>query len=169
MEKRNINWLKSVRMSKIKDLIYGKMKMFLFLLLPLLAALIACNGEPPLTNTQTPEEVLQMYQNFVDKNYFDKARSLCTATEKERLNDLEAILEKELQDSTILTTVFLKIDCQTKGKITRCDCLVKDEYEQYQAEYKLVKKGGVWLVDSPDEEIIIESDVIQNTLEEMKE
>lgn len=143
-------------------------KSYLFLLL-LIMALAACISDPPLTNTQAPEEVLRKYQNFVDKNYFDKARQLCTTAEKARLNQLEAILAEELQDSTILTTVFLKVDCQTRGSITRCDCLVKDDYEEYEAEYKLVKQKGKWLVDSPEEEIIIESDVIKETLEEMQE
>jgi len=71
------------------------------------------------------------------------------------------IIESEPADSTIFTTTFLSINCQTKQDTTTCICEVKDIEEPYTTEYKLVRVNGQWLVDAPEEEVEIEEDFME--------
>lgn len=118
--------------------------------------LFACQPEPT-----TPEEVVQKFQGHIDKNEFAEAKALSTERGKQRLNDLEAIITGELADSTIFSTTFLKIDCQINVDTAHCLCLVRDSYEEYETDYKLIKTNGKWLVDVPEEELIDEEDFIE--------
>ena len=38
---------------------------------------------------------------------------------------------------------------------------MEDQYEKYTAEYRLVKVEGKWLVDAPEDDMIIENDIIE--------
>jgi len=134
------------------------MKRFLLLCLPLLV-LLSCRREPELPNT--PEEVLRLYQSHYDKNEFEEAKELSTPAERQRLDDLKAIIESEPADSTIFTTTFLSINCQVLQDTATCICEVKDIEEPYTTEYKLVRMDGQWLVDAPEEEVEIEEDFME--------
>jgi hypothetical protein len=126
----------------------------------MLLGLFACQSEP--RQPETPEEVLQMYQQYIDKNEFNKAKTLSTPAGQEWLAELASIIEDEQPDSTILTTNFISIDCkELEGGALRCECVLEDEYEKYTAEYRLIKSDGQWLVDAPQDDIIIENDIIE--------
>lgn len=132
----------------------------------IIAALLwSCNAIS--TQPAGPEEVLRQYQAFIDKNDFQKAKRLSTLEEGKRLDDLMAMMESQLPDSTIFTTTFLQINCTENADTSRCLCLVEDEFERYEAEYKLVKVAGKWLVDLPEEEAIIESGEVEEILESL--
>ena len=48
------------------------------------------------------------------------------------------------------------------GDTLMCDCVLQDQYEKYPAEYRLIRMDNRWLVDAPQEEIIIENDIIES-------
>lgn len=99
-----------------------------------------------------PEAVLRAYQAYYDQNMFAEARELSTAAEQERLTELEQIIRSESQDSTILQTSFERISCTTTGDTAICDCLLRDQYEQYRARFQLLRQNDRWRVDAPHEE-----------------
>ena len=127
---------------------------------PLIIALICllsfiglgCQPEPDEVVGDSPEAVLRAYQAFYDQNMFDDARQLATPAEQERLTELESIIRTESQDSTILQTTFQQINCTVNTDTAICTCTLRDQYEQYQARFLLLRQNGRWLVDAPHEE-----------------
>lgn len=122
----------------------------LICLLSLIA--LGCQPEPNEMTADDPETVLRAYQAFYDQNMFDEARALATAAEQERLTELESIIRSESQDSTILQTAFQSIKCTVQGDTAICNCTLRDQYEQYQASFQLIRQEDRWLVDAPHEE-----------------
>lgn len=121
----------------------------LFLWFSLLACLWTCESDP----ATPPEEVIRMYQAYIDQNQFDQAAQLSTPAEQKRLQELEQMIAADVE-STILETTFERIDCEIQSDTTRCTCLLEDQYEAYTAMFVLVKSNGNWLIDLPEDEAI---------------
>jgi hypothetical protein len=121
--------------------------------------LVACQSEPK--QPETPEEVLRQYQHYIDNNQFEEAKTLSTDSGKEWLTELASIIADEQPDSTLLVTKFISLNCEEEGDVLICVCVLEDQYEKYPAEYRLLKIDDQWLVDAPEEEIIIENDIIE--------
>lgn len=131
-----------------------------FLTLGLLSWMFfACQDDPkgadadqmaPLPNT--PETVIQQYQAYMDSNRFERAALLSTPEGKDMLNMLAQIMAGDPPDSTIIHTQILDMNCTTVLDTARCECQLKDEYEEYQSLFKLVRIDGQWLVDVPEED-----------------
>jgi len=103
------------------------------------------------SNTYSPEQALRKYQAHVDKNEFDAAKKFSTKSERQRLDAVAELIAAEPADSTIYTTVFLKIDCKEGKEKATCACLIQGFEEQ--DTFVLMKEKGNWLVDAPEEEI----------------
>ena len=127
----------------------------------LLFSLFIISCQPDSNRPETPEEVLKLYQQYIDNNQFEEAKTLSTEAGKDWLSELAAIIADEQPDSTILSTNFLSINCTEKEDTLICECELEDQYEKYTAEFRLVKVGGNWMVDAPEEDIIIENDIIE--------
>jgi len=105
----------------------------------------------PLPNT--PETVVRQYQALMDSNRFERAALLSTPDGKAMLNMLAEIMAGDPPDSSIVHTHFLDLNCVIEEDNTaRCNCLLRDEYEEYTSQFKLLKIDGQWLVDIPEEE-----------------
>lgn len=137
------------------------MKNYYFLLL-FLSFLWSCEADPDTP----PEEVVQMYQAYVDQNKFDQAAQLSTPSEQKRLQELEQMIAGDM-DSTILKTVFERIDCQVQKDTARCTCLLADQYESYTALFTLVKPSGNWLIDLPEEDEIEYDEELESILDSL--
>lgn len=124
-----------------------------------LSFMISC--QPDSSRPETPEEVLKAYQQYIDNNQFEEAKILSTEEGKEWLSELAAIIADEQPDSTILSTSFLSVNCTEKEEALICECVLEDQYEKYTAEFRLVKVDGHWMVDAPEEDIIIENDILE--------
>lgn len=124
------------------------MRSYLLLLL-LATCLWSCEADPETP----PDEVVRMYQAYIDQNEFAQAALLSTSAEQKRLQELAQMIAGDM-DSTILETVFERIDCQIQRDTARCTCLLEDQYEAYSALFVLVKPNGNWLIDLPEEEEI---------------
>lgn len=138
---------------------------FYFILL--LFVLSGCNRDE--SKPEKPEDVLKQYQAYIDKNQFEEARALSTPAGQQWLTELEAIISNEQSDSTVLDTRFLSLTCEGPGDTLKCSCVMKDQYERYTAEYRLVRLEGQWLVDAPEEDIIIENDIIESVPDSLLE
>lgn len=140
----------------------SKLPLFILSILASVIVYSCRRSEPPPPDT--PEKVVQAYQGFIDNNEFEKAKELSTPEEQERIDGIASIIANEMADSTLLNTVFLSINCSQEADTAICICQVKDEYEEYETEYLLVRVNGQWLVDAPQEEIIIDDEIIEEFL-----
>ncbi|MBK7872588.1 MAG: hypothetical protein IPJ74_18855 [Saprospiraceae bacterium] len=135
------------------------MKFYFYIFIAVIV-LVACQREPKIP--EAPEDIVKKFQGYIDKNQFDEAKRLSTPRGQARLTDLEAIITGELADSTIFNTTFLNINCQINLDTARCLCLVRDNYEEYETDFKLVRMNGQWLIDVPEEELIEEEEFIES-------
>jgi len=133
-----------------------------YLLLVLFAFAQACkNNTPQETDNRTPEEIIRQFQSHYDKNDFAEVKKLSTPKMEEFLDKLAKQIAADPLDSTLFNTTFLNISCEQKADTAFCICLMKDEFEdEYETEYKLVRVGGRWLVDAPEEDFLMEDSEI---------
>lgn len=136
----------------------------------LLLFLAGCQEERAFP--ETAEDTLRQYQSYIDNNDFVNARLLSTPKEQARLVELEKIINEEVvvsqSESSLLHTIFHSIKCEKKEMYTECICELEDEYERYKQLFRLVQKDKYWLVDAPDEEIIINDEVLLNVIDSLK-
>lgn len=119
---------------------------------------------------QTPEEVVRLYQAYLDQNAFDKAKTLSTAKETARLEEVSRIVAAENQDSTRTNSIFLKLNCTVQPDSVRCACTIKDQYETYDTDFFLVRFKNRWLVDAaPQEELLFDEEELEGILDGMLE
>ncbi|MFM8450255.1 MAG: hypothetical protein ACKOAY_09145 [Haliscomenobacter sp.] len=119
---------------------------------------------------QTPEETIRLYQSFLDQNDFEQAKSISTAKEAERLNEIARIVAAESQDSTRTVSRFLKLQCALAQDTARCACTIQDQYETYDTDFILVRLRNRWLIDaSPQEEILFDEEELEHVLDGMLE
>ena len=129
----------------------------------LLISLSACGGDVSLetdttvtsvqdTFPNTPEGVVRLYQSYIDSNLFAQAQRLSTPRSAALHEMMAAIVADTPSDSSLIHTQFLTLNCVVQQDTAVCNCLLKDEYEEYASEYILIKSDGQWLVDLPDEE-----------------
>jgi len=109
----------------------------------------------PIAADATPEEVVRLYQSFLDQDRFDQVKLLSTEREQARLEEIRKIVIEEHQDSTRLNSVFLSLSCEVRKETASCQCRIRDQYETYNTSFSLVRKEGRWLVDAPDEEEVL--------------
>ncbi len=129
------------------------MKIASYLLLGCVAAAaLACKSEKG--QALPPEEVIRQYQGLIDLNRFEEAKKLSTSAEQKRLDEMAALAAMMPEDSTVIHTIFLKIDCrETEHHLVVCDCLMEDEEAgEFEAVFQLVKENGHWRVDVPLED-----------------
>lgn len=113
----------------------------------------------------TPEEVVRLYQGFMDKNQFEQVKLLSTEGEQARLEEVRRIVMEETQDSTRMNSVFLALSCTIREERASCECRIRDEYETYNTTFFLVRRGNRWLVDVPEEEILFDEEEIKTALD----
>ena len=131
-----------------------------------------CSGpsaDQAISSGPPPETTLRQYQSFVDKNQFERAKELSTKAEGARLDQLAASLADDTHGASVLNTQFLKTDCQVKGRTAYCLCQLQDEYESYEALFKLVISNGAWLVDTPEGNPAREEQIINEILQDYQE
>ncbi len=135
--------------------------------------LIAC--QPDSSDRQMPEasadpeSVVREYQALIDRNQFEAAKALSTDKEDLRLSDMASIIAEQETDSTILNTTFVQIKCAARGDSATCLCLLRDQYEAYDAEYHLIRQDGRWLVDAPEEDFQIDEELMPDWLEKSQD
>lgn len=101
---------------------------------------------------RTPEQVVRQYQAYVDSNQFELAQSLSTSRSAPLHEMMASIVADTPSDSSLIHTQFIRLNCDFQQDTAICNGLLRDEYEEYESEYILIKREDRWLVDMPDEE-----------------
>ena len=118
-----------------------------------------------------PNELIELYQSFIDSNRFEEAKLISTEAGKVWLDELaHIVLSDEEPDSTILNTKFLDIDCQSITQDSlRCYCIARDQDGAYDVSFIVVKENKYWRIDAPeDDEDYIEEQIIIDMLDDLK-
>lgn len=102
----------------------------------------ACTSKPKLS----PEETVQMWQSYIDKNEFDRARELSTAEALDYVNEL-ASYNTGTDTLAWENNVLLNLKCQTIGDSAVCTYNFEDELgEPLPGQLALRRIKGYWLV-----------------------
>ncbi|GJM31521.1 MAG: hypothetical protein DHS20C18_05220 [Saprospiraceae bacterium] len=125
---------------------------------------MACQQEASVGGS--PEEVVRQYQAFLDNNDFDQAKKISTPAGREMLEGLAVFFGGASEDSTVVHTNFLSIDCKESGNTARCDCRLQDEFETYASVFQLRKINDRWLIEPNDEGVNIEQSESEEILED---
>lgn len=141
------------------------MRSILYLFFVLIFLLVACMDD----SETTPQEVVKLYQTYVDQNEFDKARELSTVAEAKRLQELEQMIAADA-DSSILYTSFEQINCtEIAADTVECDCMLADQYETYSALFIVVRQDGQWLIDLPKPESVEYENEMESVLDSLRQ
>ncbi len=121
----------------------------LFLLLQL-----ACTNPAPSSgsvsgaDTLDPEDVLILWQSYVDQDLYDSARLYSSERVMPFINFLESITFTSDSTEPVSLTLMRNLECIIKGDSAMCMYVTKDEIGQDVPDTVMLKKvNGRWLVD----------------------
>jgi hypothetical protein len=112
--------------------------------LVLILGTVGCRSTPP---EYAPEEVVCIWQGFLDQNAFDSARLYSTAATVRYIDLLDELTTSE-GAAVMSVTLLRELRCTVTGNTARCFFVIKDEIGRDvpdTLELRLVK--GRWLVD----------------------
>ncbi|MEM1326820.1 MAG: hypothetical protein AAGI23_12740 [Bacteroidota bacterium] len=107
----------------------------------------------PSVPYQSPETIVREYQAHLDNNEFEAAKKLSTSTAQDRLEEIADIISEEPADSTLFTTNFIDIQCDTTLTSAICACIIEYQANRFPDTFYLVRKAERWLIDAPKETI----------------
>jgi hypothetical protein len=92
-----------------------------------------------------PEEVVYLWQSYIDRNRFDSARLYSTELARSYVDFLDALVQ---DDSAEVTHTDLRhLRCVVAGDSAVCSYQIEDELGEYIADTLILKRiGGRWLV-----------------------
>jgi hypothetical protein len=105
---------------------------------------LGCKSTPP---EYDPEEVVCIWQGFIDQNAFDSARLYSTAATARYIDLLDELTTSD-GGAVMSITLLRELRCVVNGNTARCFFVIKDEVGRDvpdTLELRLVK--GHWLVD----------------------
>jgi hypothetical protein len=141
-----------------------------------LSLLVSCTPDPTSSSTsmetpeRSPEEVVRQWQGHIDQNQFEAAKMLSDTGTIAWIETIQALTKAFPDDSSIMTTEFISIACQTQQQTASCACLLKDVEmnAQYPDTFDLVLTEGRWLVTLPPSAIDDTSDMLEQLFEELE-
>ena len=111
-----------------------------------------------LTNcTDTPkpnygkEDTFLLWQQHIDRNEFEQARKLSSASVVEWINTVEEVITLQPQDSALENTIIKELSCSPGIDSCSCHYTIEEEGILYSDSIRLVKVEGQWLVDFFDD------------------
>lgn len=122
-----------------------------------------CKSSPGLS----PEETVQLWQSYIDKNKFDSARNLST---EEALLYVNELASYNIGSDTLAweNNVMLDLKCQVIGDSAVCSYHFEDELgETMPGQLALKRIKGRWFVSRTDFEYLIPYDTLQPGEEEL--
>ncbi len=92
-----------------------------------------------------PEEVVRLWQSYIDNNRFDSARLYSTELARSYVDFLDALVQ---DDSTETTQTELRdLRCDVIGDSAICHYLIEDELGEFLPDTLILKRiSGRWLV-----------------------
>lgn len=129
----------------------------------LLFAFLFCSCQEE--SSEAPEEVIRLWQSYMDRNDFEAAKKLSTPQGQRVITNIEELLSFDDEPIPIDTTEFIAMQCVEMGNEAICrytermkgeyfqrgDELIKIEEEIISDSFLLKKISGKWLVDLPED------------------
>ncbi|GAB4495698.1 MAG: hypothetical protein OHK0019_25500 [Saprospiraceae bacterium] len=132
------------------------MKLLFWILLLLLSG-TACTSKPKLS----PEETVQMWQSYIDKNEFDRARELSTEEALDYVNEL-ASYNTGTDTLPWENNVLLNLKCQIMGDSAVCTYDFEDELgEPLPGQLALRRIKGNWFVCRTNFDNLLPADTLR--------
>jgi hypothetical protein len=92
-----------------------------------------------------PEEVVRLWQSYIDRNRFDSARLYSTELARSYVDFLDALVQDDSAEVT--HTELLELHCMVAGDSAVCHYRIEDELGEYLPDTLVLKRvGGRWLV-----------------------
>ncbi|MFZ4633827.1 MAG: hypothetical protein ACOYNO_06440 [Saprospiraceae bacterium] len=106
-----------------------------------------CQTPEPAPPAFEPEDVLRLWQGYIDQNQFDSAQLYSTEATRPFLDFLKSITFVE--DSTIISLTLLRdLECRVFGDSALCTFATKDEIGRDVPDTLLLRRlHNRWLVD----------------------
>ena len=97
------------------------------------------------SSPQTPEEVVRLWQSYIDHNRYDSARLYSTELARSYVDFLDALSQG---DSTeVFETQLFDLQCDIRGDSAVCHFLIEGEMEEKIPDTLILRKvKGRWLV-----------------------
>ncbi len=133
------------------------MKHLPFWIFFLLLTGVACTSKTKLS----PEETVQTWQSYIDKNEFDRARELSIA---EALNYVNELASYNTDTDTLAweNNVLLNLKCQTMGDSAICTYNFEDELgEPIPGQLALLRVKGHWFVCRTNFDNLLPADTLR--------
>ena len=100
---------------------------------------------------EQPETIVRHYIQSLSNGDWEEAMQYCTPARQAYLTALGGIMESadsiSAPDSTAV--LILEIECTRTDTLTICETLERDAFEEYRAQYTLVRRNESWLIDQP--------------------
>ncbi|MCC6411566.1 MAG: hypothetical protein IT270_07895 [Saprospiraceae bacterium] len=122
-------------------------------ILYLLIQLACTNPAPSVSSTLTtdtlePEDVLILWQSYIDQDQYDSARVLSTGKVLPFIAFLESITFSTDSTESVSLTLLRNLECDIRGDSAVCRYMTKDEIGQDVPDTVLMRRiNGRWLVD----------------------
>ncbi len=107
----------------------------------LIALLAGCRPSEPAS----PEEVVQRWQSYIDRNRFDSARLYSTELARSYIDFLDALVQDDSAEVT--QTILYDLHCTVIADSAICCYRIEDELGEYIPDTLILKRErGRWLV-----------------------
>ncbi|MEO1513841.1 MAG: hypothetical protein AAFV95_02475 [Bacteroidota bacterium] len=126
------------------------------------------NNNASSRTPQSSEEVFRNWQGHIDRNEFDQAKKLSTASTVEWIDMISTMLFDLPEGEEIPLTQFIELSCSESGDTASCRYLTEEEGFQIRDSVRLIRQDGQWLVDFTDEEELSEEEA-EEIIQELKE
>lgn len=109
--------------------------------LTILVLVWQCQSSEP----SEPEEVVRLWQSYIDRNRFDSARLYSTDLARSYVDFLDALVQDDSAEVTY--TDLRQLRCVVAGDSAVCSYQIEDELGEYISDTLVLKRiGGRWLV-----------------------
>jgi len=116
----------------------------------LILTIFSCQNDPPLP--KEPVDVVQQWQEWINKNNFVQARRLSTESAQEWIDWINQVFEEgNIKEET--SSVFRDINCKVEHNNATCFCQIEELGELFADTFFLVKEKEQWLINIPEEEL----------------
>lgn len=109
----------------------------------------------------TPEEVVRLWQSYIDHNQFDSARIYSTELARSYVDFLDALTQGDTTE--ISQTALFDLKCDIKGDSAVCHYLIEGEMGDKVPDTLILQHiGGRWLVHRVEGFLVIPVDTLQS-------
>lgn len=115
-----------------------------------------CRPQPP----STPEEIVRLWQSYIDRNQFDSARLYSTELARSYIDFLDALLQGDSAETS--ETALYRLRCDVQGDSAICHYLIEGEMgEKIPDTLVLRLMNGRWMIHRVEGFFVIPVDTLR--------